>query len=131
MVKMNRQAAFDIIRTIARERDPYTAAQDSRNRPEYNPETIRALCIAVASLLDGQGAYRRLPARGLNPSSNMKRPLQAYLNRLEKEAILEALEEAGYNKTKAAELLGLSFRQLRYRLETHQMRSTDARQKRR
>ena len=80
--------------------------------------------------MDGQEGCRSLPAGGMYQAARLKRPLHEYLSRLEKEAILEALEEADYNKTKAAELLGLSFRQLRYKLETHQMRSPDARQKR-
>ena len=131
MVKMSRQEAFGIVRAVAREKDPYTVTQDSRNRPENNPDTIRALCIVVAGLLDGQGARCGLSEGDVYRFSTLKRPLHDYLNRLEKEAILEALEEADYNKTRAAELLGLSFRQLRYKLETHQMRSPEARQKRR
>ncbi len=46
-----------------------------------------------------------------------KWPLQDYLDRLEKEAILEALEKTRHNKTAAAKLLGITFRALRYRLE--------------
>jgi two-component system response regulator PilR (NtrC family) len=44
-------------------------------------------------------------------------PLQEYLDAVEKEAILEALEKTRFNKTAAAKLLGISFRALRYRLE--------------
>ncbi|ARU32255.1 sigma-54-dependent Fis family transcriptional regulator [Sulfuriferula sp. AH1] len=47
----------------------------------------------------------------------MKWPLQDYLDRLEREAIQEALEKTRYNKTAAAKLLGVTFRALRYRLE--------------
>ncbi len=43
--------------------------------------------------------------------------LDDYLNRLEKAAILEALQKAGNNRTAAARLLGVTFRSLRYRLE--------------
>lgn len=46
-----------------------------------------------------------------------KWPLQEYLDKLEKEAILEALEKTRFNKTAAAKLLGITFRALRYRLE--------------
>lgn len=46
-----------------------------------------------------------------------KWPLQDYLDRVEKEAIMEALEKTRYNKTAAAKLLGITFRALRYRLE--------------
>jgi len=44
-------------------------------------------------------------------------PLQDYLDRLEREAILAALEQTAGNKTAAARLLGVTFRSLRYRLE--------------
>lgn len=46
-----------------------------------------------------------------------KRPLQDYLDRLEKEAILEALGKTRFNRTAAAKLLGITFRSLRYRME--------------
>ena len=44
-------------------------------------------------------------------------PLGSYLGDLEKEAIRKALEQTRYNKTAAAKLLGMSFRQLRYRIK--------------
>lgn len=46
-----------------------------------------------------------------------KYPLQDYLDRLEKTAILEALDRTRFNRTAAAKLLGITFRSLRYRLE--------------
>jgi two-component system, NtrC family, response regulator PilR len=43
--------------------------------------------------------------------------LDTYMDTIEKEALLKALEQTRYNKTAAAKLLGLSFRALRYRLK--------------
>jgi two-component system response regulator PilR (NtrC family) len=43
--------------------------------------------------------------------------LSGQLEHIEREAIIKALEQTRYNKTKAAELLGMSFRQLRYRVK--------------
>lgn len=43
--------------------------------------------------------------------------LEAQLDIIEKNAILEALEKTNHNKTAAAKLLGISFRALRYRLK--------------
>jgi two-component system response regulator PilR (NtrC family) len=43
--------------------------------------------------------------------------LEGQLEHLEREAIVKALEQTRYNKTKAAELLGMTFRQLRYRVK--------------
>jgi len=44
-------------------------------------------------------------------------PLTDYLDRVEREAILKALRQTGFNRTAAARLLGISFRALRYRLQ--------------
>lgn len=45
-----------------------------------------------------------------------KWPLQEYLDRVEREAILEALDQTRFNRTAAAKLLGITFRALRYRM---------------
>ena len=42
--------------------------------------------------------------------------LQEYLDRLERQAILEALERTRFNRTAAAKRLGITFRALRYRM---------------
>lgn len=46
-------------------------------------------------------------------------PLSDYLERTEKQALVEALERAGHNKTAAAKLLRLSFRSFRYKLDKY------------
>jgi two-component system response regulator PilR (NtrC family) len=43
--------------------------------------------------------------------------LDDYINRIEKQAILDALNKTAFNRTAAARLLGVSFRSLRYRIE--------------
>jgi two-component system response regulator PilR (NtrC family) len=43
--------------------------------------------------------------------------LPDYLDQIEREAIVRALEKTRYNRTAAARLLGLSFRALRYRMQ--------------
>ena len=64
------------------------------------------------------GDLRLTPARqtGEAPSGG-KLPLQDYLDRVEREAILEALGMTRFNRTAAARLLGITFRALRYRME--------------
>ena len=44
-------------------------------------------------------------------------PLEDYLDRVERDTILRALEATGHNKTAAARKLGITFRALRYRLK--------------
>jgi two-component system response regulator PilR (NtrC family) len=46
-----------------------------------------------------------------------KYPLTDYLDRLEREAILEALHQTHFNRTAAAKILGVTFRALRYRMD--------------
>lgn len=46
-----------------------------------------------------------------------KFPLPDYLDRTEREAILEALHQTHFNRTAAAKILGVTFRALRYRME--------------
>ncbi len=52
-----------------------------------------------------------------NSQPAMVSDLEGYLEGLEREAITKALETTRYNKTAAAEKLGISFRALRYRLK--------------
>jgi len=58
-----------------------------------------------------------LPGQAVVSGGDSKAPLQDYLDRVEKEAILEALEKTRYNRTAAAKLLGITFRSMRYRME--------------
>jgi len=54
---------------------------------------------------------------GEQAMAHASKPLDSYLDDQQKEAIQKALEQSKYNKTAAAKLLGISFRQLRYRLK--------------
>ena len=58
--------------------------------------------ISLNELADGQ-----LPAEGL----------ELYLQEQERQLIITALKQTGWNKTQAAELLGTTFRSLRYRMK--------------
>lgn len=49
--------------------------------------------------------------------AELPRSLPAYLEQVERDIILRALQKTRYNKTQAAELLGVSFRQLRYQIQ--------------
>jgi two-component system response regulator PilR (NtrC family) len=57
--------------------------------------------------LAGRAASEELGADGL----------EGQLESIQREAIVRALEQTRYNKTRAAELLGMTFRQLRYRVK--------------
>lgn len=51
------------------------------------------------------------------PGPNGQAPLEDQVEAIERRAIVEALERARFNKTRAAALLGMSFRALRYRIK--------------
>ena len=60
---------------------------------------------------------RLTPARQADEApAGGKWPLPDYLDRVEREAILEALGKTRFNRTAAARLLGITFRALRYRM---------------
>jgi two-component system response regulator PilR (NtrC family) len=61
-----------------------------------------------------QGAAVELPAVVDEMAAD---GLEGQLEHIEREAIVKALEQTRYNKTKAAQLLGMTFRQLRYRVK--------------
>ncbi len=49
-------------------------------------------------------------------TSSDGKPLEDYLDEVEKQALVQALQETRWNRTAAAKKLGISFRALRYRL---------------
>jgi two-component system response regulator PilR (NtrC family) len=46
----------------------------------------------------------------------MPSDLQAWLDQQEREILVKALQDSGFNRTAAAQRLGLSLRQIRYRI---------------
>ena len=82
----------------------------------------RAICLcehdtitrADLGLKDSSDATALLDAP---PGTGDSMPLAPYLDSVEKQAILQALDRTQGNKTRAAKALGLTFRALRYRLK--------------
>lgn len=69
------------------------------------------------------------PARTETPASageELPRSLPEYLDNVEREVIRRALAKTHYNRTQAAELLGISFRQLRYRMQRLSIHDPDS-----
>jgi two-component system, NtrC family, response regulator PilR len=78
-------------------------------------ERATALCSDNTVLLDDlQLAPESAVEGGAGRAGEM---LDDYVNRVERQAILEALAKTGFNRTAAARLLGVTFRSLRYRIE--------------
>ena len=78
----------------------------------------RALALCSGERITAADLQLTPPEEAAAPAAAGERwPLQEYLDRVEREAILEALEKTRYNRTAAAKLLGVTFRSLRYRME--------------
>ena len=100
-----------------------TPAQTELSALRATPEGVAASHAAVARLADTAGASVEPPeiAQQFAPAAvdldELPKSLPAYLEQVEREIILKALQKTRYNKTQAAELLGVSFRQLRYQIQ--------------
>jgi len=109
--------AFRAINLIATGRNPFTDEPFEKLRPEHVASVLQALCVLVSAISQAEQIpmFKPPPSAPVDPST--KRPLEQYLDRIEREAIIEALVETGNNRSAAARLLGITFRALRYRLE--------------
>ena len=80
---------------------------------------ISVLAVGPVSTADAQKAPPE-PARlaHVAPATSAVIPsdLQGHLDRQEREILVQALRETGFNRTAAAARLGLSLRQIRYRI---------------
>jgi len=77
----------------------------------------RAVALSAGGEI-GVDDLRLTPAAAeVEPESEPSGALPDYLDSLERKAILDALGKTGFNRTAAAKLLGITFRQLRYRMQ--------------
>jgi two-component system response regulator PilR (NtrC family) len=86
----------------------------SRRSPPVAPAVAEYETPPPTTAPSGGGEFEPKTLPILQPSV---RNLEGYLEQIERTAIMRALEETRYNKTAAAEKLGISFRALRYRLK--------------
>ena len=80
---------------------------------ENNTITCNDLQLPAAVVVS-QDTPATAPAENINTGDV---PLDTYMDNIEKNALIKALEQTRYNKTAAAKLLGITFRALRYRLK--------------
>ena len=73
--------------------------------------------IDVGYKMEGRVELKEFAEPGEAPKVEVGDEVEVYLDRVEKEAILEALEKTRFNRTAAAKLLGITFRSMRYRME--------------
>ncbi|MGP4864270.1 sigma-54-dependent transcriptional regulator [Psychrobacter sp. T6-5] len=93
-----------IQRSVPNHTEPSTSPSYTNEEAPFNRSTQPKEndITSLQEPLDGQ-----LPAQGL----------EHYLQEQEKQLIITALKQTGWNKTQAAELLGTTFRSLRYRMK--------------
>jgi two-component system response regulator PilR (NtrC family) len=87
---------------------------------EPEPEhTNEAAHVAGSETADAQSIapLEAPPPGGVKLVDGVPSDLAAYLDELERNAIRAALAKTSHNRTAAAQLLGLTFRQLRYRMQ--------------
>lgn len=78
----------------------------------------RAMALRAGDVIDASD-LNLFPSAGNDTELPMagQLPLQDHLDRVERQAILDALQKTRFNRTAAAKLLGVTFRSLRYRME--------------
>ena len=90
-----------------------------------NVRELENLLHRAVALSDGERLHvdfdpcAAAPPRAGEPApaaSTVPSDLQAYLDQQEREILVKALHESGFNRTAAAQRLGLSLRQIRYRI---------------
>lgn len=98
--------------------------QEAATKPSsiQNPEGLSGLEASLEVLAAEKGTTPQQVSSELDPSCLFQVPelpcsLPAYLDNIEREVIRMALARTRNNRTQAAELLGVSFRQLRYSIQ--------------
>jgi two-component system response regulator PilR (NtrC family) len=77
----------------------------------------RATALSSGDLIEGDDLHLEPEEMAGEAVGRGSETLDDYLNRLERQAILEALQKTEGNRTAAARMLGVTFRSMRYRLE--------------
>jgi two-component system, NtrC family, response regulator PilR len=82
----------------------------------------RALALCDGKIIREADLYltetrEPMAAGGTTVSGERTQPLHEYLDQIERQQIMKALEQTRFNKTAAAKVLGITFRSLRYRLD--------------
>jgi two-component system response regulator PilR (NtrC family) len=108
---------------VFRKFDDRTTDSEQNGFPQTKAPEIAANEKASTDVdIDQQQAQQTLASP---TCTDLPSSLPAYLEQVEREIILRALQKTRYNKTQAAELLGVSFRQLRYQIQKLKIDETE------
>jgi two-component system response regulator PilR (NtrC family) len=121
LARLARQAGTPVARLSAAALEELSAYEFPGNIRELENILERATALSAGGEI-GPEDLRLKPAEaedaGARPAEGtLGVPLPEYLDRVERDAILEALARTNFNRTAAAKLLGVTFRTLRYRMQ--------------
>jgi two-component system response regulator PilR (NtrC family) len=97
-----------------------TSQRHAESTAGLDPAALPGMRPVAAAAQSGQ--VRPLPL----PSPGLPLDLSDYLDQIERHLLLQALRRTRFNRTAAAQLLGLNLRQIRYRMERLQVRDDSA-----
>jgi two-component system response regulator PilR (NtrC family) len=90
-------------------------------------QAVPAAAPAVATPIAAAPVPAAAPAPAPTPNpESLPHSLPDYLNQIERDIILRALAQTQFNRTQAAQLLGISFRQLRYQMQKLDIHAPEA-----
>jgi len=98
-------------------RDALLAYSFPGNVRELENILERAVTLCSSGAIAADDLHMRQASETSTTTPVLKGKLGDQVEDIQRQAIIEALEKTRYNKTAAAKLLGLSFRQLRYRIK--------------
>jgi two-component system response regulator PilR (NtrC family) len=98
-------------------RDALVAYTFPGNVRELENMLERAVTLCAGGRIAAADLNMRQNTEGSTKQPTLAGKLGEQVEDVQRQAIVEALEKTRYNKTAAAKLLGLSFRQLRYRIK--------------
>jgi len=113
-------AAPQLAATEAEAPQPATAAANANANGNANANAAAPAANAAAGTSPAAG-LPPLPQLDALPSN-----LPDYLSQIERDIILRALAQTQFNRTQAAQLLGISFRQLRYQMQKLNIQEPEA-----
>ena len=117
---MNQHDAFLIIQNIAAGKDPYSEGSASTNRPENNPDTVKALCTALTALANSAPKLIGSEMKAhFEETLSGKLSLEEASQLYEKETITKVLAQTRHNQAEAARRLGITYRALRYKIDQY------------
>lgn len=124
---MEKEEALEIISMIVDGYDPYKEKEPTKNLPEMNPITIRALCTAITSLLTKKDqielAAKYIYKKPTMFGDSVTGPLQTYLKEKEKEVIFQSLYDADFNRSNAASKLEITLDEFESKIIEHGLES--------